>query len=310
MFTTENVSSLHHNDAHEEHSKTRPSSTLTENHPLPPSTASSTHDLNDHVLTVDWDGPDDPENPRKYALHHLPFRIRLNWLLVRSWSFSKKWQATLAVSAFTFISPVSSSMIAPASSQLAERFDIHSTVILAMTTSVFVLGYGGYVSFSAQTAFAHCGFCYCHSLWAFIPWPSQRDVRTLACITTCQPVVPGYMLSLIHRQQLTVPLISLEYSLWFCEQQEYAYSVSLPSRTRWFSPSVYWWRCNRRPLRCRTSRTGNCYLLTRTSPWSCSWSCCWGLDRGKINLALGGMSRVLQYSFPGVDINSSGRRLL
>lgn len=33
-------------------------------------------------------------------------------------------------------------MIAPASRQLAERFDIHSTVLLAMTTSVFVLAYG------------------------------------------------------------------------------------------------------------------------------------------------------------------------
>jgi hypothetical protein len=155
MSTTENDMSLHHNDAHEEHSKTRPTSTLTESHLLPPS---STRNLDDHILTVDWDDPDDPENPRKYARYHFPFRIRLNWLLVRSWSFSKKWQATIIVSAFTFISPVSSSIIAPASRQLAERFDIHSTVILAMTTSVFVLGYGGYVSFSPQTVFAHCGF--------------------------------------------------------------------------------------------------------------------------------------------------------
>jgi hypothetical protein len=52
------------------------------------------------------------------------------------------------VSAFTFISPVSSSMIAPASRQLAERFDIHSTVLLAMTTSIFVLAYGAHLSFS------------------------------------------------------------------------------------------------------------------------------------------------------------------
>ena len=67
----------------------------------------------------------------------------LNWLLVCSWSLSKKWQATMIVSAFTFISPVSSSMIAPASKQLAERFDIHSSVLIAMTISVFVLAYGG-----------------------------------------------------------------------------------------------------------------------------------------------------------------------
>ena len=49
-------------------------------------------------------------------------------------------------------------MIAPASRQLAERFDIHSTVILAMTTSVFVLGYGGYVSFSHKQPWLIAGF--------------------------------------------------------------------------------------------------------------------------------------------------------
>jgi len=38
-------------------------------------------------------------------------------------------------------------MIAPASEQLATRFDIHSTVLLAMTTSIFILGYGGYLLF-------------------------------------------------------------------------------------------------------------------------------------------------------------------
>lgn len=42
-------------------------------------------------------------------------------------------------------------MIAPASGQLAEHFDIHSTVLLAMITSVFVLAYGGYLSFSHAT---------------------------------------------------------------------------------------------------------------------------------------------------------------
>jgi hypothetical protein len=49
------------------------------------------------------------------------------------------------MSAFMFIVPISSSMIAPASRQLAERFDIHSTVLLAMTTSAFVLAYGAYL---------------------------------------------------------------------------------------------------------------------------------------------------------------------
>src|SRR6266576_986589 len=104
----------------------------------------------------------------------LAFSVRLNWLLVCSWSISKKWQATMTVSAFTFIRPVSSSMIAPASRQLAERFDIHSSVLLAMTVSVFVLAYGGnFHSYRRQPSliarFRHC----LRSLWALVPWPAQ-----------------------------------------------------------------------------------------------------------------------------------------
>ncbi|KZT11969.1 MFS polyamine transporter [Laetiporus sulphureus 93-53] len=76
----------------------------------------------DEVTVIDWDGPDDPENPR-------------------NWSYNKKWAATAIVSAFTFISPVSSSMIAPASDQLAEQFGITNQTVIALVTSVFVLAY-------------------------------------------------------------------------------------------------------------------------------------------------------------------------
>lgn len=33
-------------------------------------------------------------------------------------------------------------MVAPATEQIAEQFGIHSSVIIAMTTSIFVIGYG------------------------------------------------------------------------------------------------------------------------------------------------------------------------
>ena len=59
-----------------------------------------------------------------------------------SWSFKRKWAATAIVSAFTFISPVSSSMVAPASDQLAAQFGITNSAIIALTISVFVLAYG------------------------------------------------------------------------------------------------------------------------------------------------------------------------
>jgi hypothetical protein len=80
-------------------------------------------DSDSDVLWVDWDGPEDPMNPK-------------------NWSYRKKWAATLVVSSFTFISPISSSMVAPAASQIAIDFGITSTVLIAMTTSVFVLGFG------------------------------------------------------------------------------------------------------------------------------------------------------------------------
>ncbi|KAG2338816.1 MFS polyamine transporter [Suillus weaverae] len=74
------------------------------------------------VLIVDWEGPDDPQNPK-------------------NWSYRRKWAATLIISAFSFISPVSSSMIAPATNQVASAFGINNDVVLALTTSIFVLAF-------------------------------------------------------------------------------------------------------------------------------------------------------------------------
>ncbi|KAF7970451.1 hypothetical protein HWV62_23895 [Athelia sp. TMB] len=54
---------------------------------------------------------------------------------------SRKWVAAFIVSSFTFIWPMSSSMIAPASTQLAAEFGITSTVTIALVTSIFVLAY-------------------------------------------------------------------------------------------------------------------------------------------------------------------------
>ena len=48
-------------------------------------------------------------------------------------------------------------MIAPASGQLAERFEIHSTVLLAMTTSIFILAYGACPPFPST---AHNGYSF------------------------------------------------------------------------------------------------------------------------------------------------------
>ncbi|KAG9247369.1 MFS multidrug transporter-like protein [Calycina marina] len=72
---------------------------------------------------VSWDGPNDPMNPK-------------------NWSIGRKWAAILVVSAFTFISPVSSSMVAPALNSMAQDLHITDTVLQAMTLSIFLLAYG------------------------------------------------------------------------------------------------------------------------------------------------------------------------
>ncbi|KAJ7643706.1 MFS polyamine transporter [Roridomyces roridus] len=73
-------------------------------------------------LIVDWEGPGDPLNPR-------------------NWSRRKKWAATITASAFTFVSPVSSSMIAPGSDQVAHDFGVTNEVVVALFTSIFILSY-------------------------------------------------------------------------------------------------------------------------------------------------------------------------
>ncbi|KAK9349802.1 major facilitator superfamily domain-containing protein [Lipomyces doorenjongii] len=71
---------------------------------------------------VTWDGEDDPENPK-------------------NWSTKKKWTATFVVSSFTFISPVSSSMVAPALATMASELHITSDVESQLVLSIFVLAY-------------------------------------------------------------------------------------------------------------------------------------------------------------------------
>ncbi|KAG9109695.1 hypothetical protein FRC07_008270, partial [Ceratobasidium sp. 392] len=89
----------------------------------------TTHDVNDPPTTkekpqfVDWDGPDDPKNPR-------------------NWTFRHRWAATAVVSLFTFMSPLASSMVAPALPQITQEFRLTPGSILeSMTLSVFILAY-------------------------------------------------------------------------------------------------------------------------------------------------------------------------
>ncbi|KAH9816985.1 Sugar transporter [Teratosphaeria destructans] len=74
------------------------------------------------INLVSWDGPDDPDNPK-------------------NWPKKKKWLATLTVSLFTFISPVSSSMIAPAVAQLMSDLNITAAIDGQLAISTFILAF-------------------------------------------------------------------------------------------------------------------------------------------------------------------------
>jgi MFS family permease len=71
---------------------------------------------------VTWNGPEDPDNPK-------------------NWPTKKKWLAAVLVSFFTLISPISSSMVAPALESIAIEFKITDDVLLELTLSTFVLAY-------------------------------------------------------------------------------------------------------------------------------------------------------------------------
>lgn len=86
--------------------------------PEPPLDADVDRDPN----LVTWDGPKDPENPK-------------------NWPKGLRWKNTWTVSLFVFISPVSSSMIAPAMDDLAKSLGMHTEIEIYLSLSIFILAY-------------------------------------------------------------------------------------------------------------------------------------------------------------------------
>jgi hypothetical protein len=80
----------------------------------------STHPTDPYLVA--WNGPEDPLNPR-------------------NWTFKRKWAAVFVVSLFTFIAPVSSSMVAPALGAVAKDIGITREFESQMVMSIYVLSY-------------------------------------------------------------------------------------------------------------------------------------------------------------------------
>lgn len=71
---------------------------------------------------VDFDGPDDPQNP-------------LNW------KASKKWGMVTLVSAITFLTPLASSEFAPGVPEIMREFNSTNDLLQGFMVSVYVLGF-------------------------------------------------------------------------------------------------------------------------------------------------------------------------
>ncbi|TVY84063.1 Efflux pump radE [Lachnellula suecica] len=71
---------------------------------------------------VDWDGPDDVLNPM-------------------NWTPGKKWRTLGIISLMTFVTPLSSSMFAPAVTEVMKGFKSSSTILGEIVVSIYVLGF-------------------------------------------------------------------------------------------------------------------------------------------------------------------------
>ncbi|KAG6916742.1 hypothetical protein DXG01_005562 [Tephrocybe rancida] len=59
----------------------------------------------------------------------------------RNWALGRKWTATAIVSMYAFISPLASSMMAPGLPEIAHKYNITNSTVLAMTLSIFLLSF-------------------------------------------------------------------------------------------------------------------------------------------------------------------------
>ena len=142
-------------------------------------------------FTVDWDGPDDPNNPKKLG-PPTEGDTRLK-IPLYSWTFRKKWAVTALTSAYTFLSPVSSAMIAPAAPDIAAEFHITSSVETVLTVSVFVLAYGTSQLFASHPRHSHRWNLDIFSVWTTIVRPPIGNLREGTSVADHERPVPRWV---------------------------------------------------------------------------------------------------------------------
>ncbi|KAH7132479.1 major facilitator superfamily domain-containing protein [Dendryphion nanum] len=84
------------------------------------STAPVTEPIDPNI--VDWDGPDDPQNPQ-------------------NWTEGRKWGLIAVLAAVTLVTPLGSSFFAPGVPQVMRAFGTTSNVLASFVVSIYILGF-------------------------------------------------------------------------------------------------------------------------------------------------------------------------
>jgi len=87
---------------------------------IPPD--SDSHSNPQNLRLVTWEGPDDPSNPK-------------------NWPSGRKWRTVFAVSGFVLMSPLSTTIVAPALDVIAKDLQVKRDAEKAMILSIFMLGF-------------------------------------------------------------------------------------------------------------------------------------------------------------------------
>jgi multidrug resistance protein len=74
------------------------------------------------IREIDWDGPTDPENPV-------------------NWSRKKKWLNMFSISFLTLLTPLTSSIVAPAQGPVMKEFQITSRILASFVVSIYLVGF-------------------------------------------------------------------------------------------------------------------------------------------------------------------------
>ncbi|KAF7302176.1 SAP domain-containing protein [Mycena indigotica] len=82
-----------------------------------------------------------PEDKKEELLENAEDNWQDDPINPRNWSLGKKWTSAGVVSFYTFISPLSSSIMAPGLPDIALKYNITNETIIAMTLSIFLISF-------------------------------------------------------------------------------------------------------------------------------------------------------------------------